>query len=136
MRAFVDTNIFVRLLARDDLTKAERSLSLFERVQRGEVDLMTSEAIVAEVVYVLSSKTLYRQTREQIAMALRRLIAIRGLHVDHKQSVLDALDRYEASSMDFEDCLAIEHSLREGLDGIYSFDRKLGRGSGIERLEP
>jgi len=50
---FVDANILIRLLAGDDLEKAKQVRALFGRAQRGEVDLYTSEAILAEVVYVL-----------------------------------------------------------------------------------
>jgi predicted nucleic acid-binding protein len=34
---FIDTNIFIRYLTRDDPAKAERVKQLLERTQRGEV---------------------------------------------------------------------------------------------------
>jgi predicted nucleic acid-binding protein len=74
MRAFVDTNVFVRLLTGDDAAKAERCADLFEQVEQGTTALFTSEAIIAEVVYVLTSKDLYAHTRVQTAQALRPLI--------------------------------------------------------------
>ena len=136
MRAFVDTNIFVRLLTGDDPAKAERCAALFEQVEQGDIALFTSEAIIGETVYVLTSKDLYAKTRVQTAQALRPLLELRGLHFDHKLTVLSALDRYETSNLAFEDCLAVEHAVRLGLDGIYSYDRKLGQRTGVNRLEP
>lgn len=97
---------------------------------------MASEAVIAEVVYVLSSKTTYRQTRPQIAVPLRRLISIRGLRLDHKPTVLAALDRFETSNLAFTDCLAVEHTRREGLDALYSYDRGLDRVADVRRQEP
>ena len=55
---FVDTNVFIRLLARDDPEKTRRCLALLQRAERGEAQLVTSESVVAEVVYVLSSPAL------------------------------------------------------------------------------
>ncbi|MGH2560172.1 MAG: PIN domain-containing protein [Thermomicrobiales bacterium] len=136
MSYFVDTNIFLRFLVGDDPEKARRSFALFRRAERGEIDLVTSEVIVAEVVYVFSSRSVYRRTHSQVAEGLVPLVENRGLHIDHKHSVLAALARYAQSNLDFEDCLAAEHTVRQGLDGIYSYDRKISQFRDIQRLEP
>ena len=52
---FLDTNVILRFLTRDDEEKADACLRLFQRVQRGDEELVTCEAVVSEVVYVLSS---------------------------------------------------------------------------------
>jgi predicted nucleic acid-binding protein len=133
---FVDANIFLRYLAGDDPTKAERCLALFRSAEQGDVNLFTNAVIVAEVIYVFSSRSVYQRSGAEVADGLRPLLEIPGLRIDHKQSVLHALDRYATSNLDFEDCLAVEYSIREGLEGIYSYDRKLGRASQIPRIEP
>ena len=136
MSDFVDTNIVVRLLARDDPAKTARCRTLFERAARGELALVTSESVILEVVQVLSSPRLYRMARTDLVAVLRPLIEIRGLRLDHKQTVLRALDLYETTNLDFTDCLSIEHARRAGLDGIYSYDRGFDRVPGVRRLEP
>ena len=52
---FLDTNVILRYLTRDDEEKAQACFRLFQRVNQGEEELFTCESIVAEVVYVLSS---------------------------------------------------------------------------------
>jgi predicted nucleic acid-binding protein len=133
---FVDTNLFIRLLAREDPAKTQRCLNLLERAQRGEVRLVTSESVVAEVVYVLASPVLYRLSRPDIARLLRPVLEIKGLRIEHKRSVLRALDLYEQSNLDFEDCLSVEHVRRMRLDGIYTYDRGFDRVPALRRLEP
>jgi predicted nucleic acid-binding protein len=133
---FVDANIFVRLLTGDDPEKAARSLALFQRSQRGEHTLVTSESVIAEVAYVLSSRTTYRIARATIAAALAPLIADPGLQVEHKDSILRSLDLWKDSNLDFTDCLSAEHVRRANLDGIYSYARDFDRVPGIRRLEP
>jgi predicted nucleic-acid-binding protein len=136
MSEFVDTNIFVRLLARDDPVKLARSQLLFERAARGEVELFTCEAVVLEVVQVLESKRLYAMPRPHLAKVVRSVLDIKGLRVDHKTTIISALDLYETSSLEFADCLAVEHCRRLGLTAIYSYDRDFDRAPGVRRLEP
>lgn len=67
---FVDANVFIRHLTGDDPRKAQACLALFQQAQRNEVRLTTSETVIAEVVYVLSSKNLYNVTRRDIRALL------------------------------------------------------------------
>lgn len=136
MSAFVDANIFVRLLTGDDPYKAARCFALFESARRGEVSLVTSESVVAEVAYVLASQRTYRIPRDSIVTALRPLLAETYLQVDHKESVLRALDLWRDSKLGFADCLSAEHVRRAHLDGIYSYDRDFDRVPGVRRWEP
>jgi predicted nucleic acid-binding protein len=132
---FVDTNVFIRLLTNDDQKKFERCLDLFERAEQGHERLVTSESVVAEIVYVLSSQ-ISRVARPQIAQALRPVLENRGLTIEHKQAVLAALDLYESSTLDFEDCLSVAHVNRLALDSIISYDRDFDRVAKVRRREP
>ena len=136
MSALFDANIFVRLLTGDDAAKAARCLALFERARLGEISLITSEAIVAEVAYVLTSPRSYRFPRDVVAAALRPLLSDPGLQIDRKGAVLTALDLWGDSNLDFADCLAASRVQHANLDGIYSYDRDFDRIPGIRRLEP
>jgi len=136
MKSLVEPNIFVRFLTGADSEKAERCLSLFEGGRRREFDLYTSESIIAEVAYVLSSKQLYAKSRIEIADSLPSLLEGRGIRLDHKSTVVSALGRYRNGQLDFEDCIAVEHVLRLCLNCIPIYDRKLCRKEGITRLEP
>ena len=134
---FVATNIFVRFLTGDVLEKAVDCSALLQRSGRGEIDLETSGAVIAEVVYVLSSPRLYGKSRNEIGAGLEALLVTGGLHLDHKTTVLAALQRYRDSTLSFVDCLCVEHALRLGQPAtIFSYDRGLDRVPGICRLEP
>lgn len=133
---FVDTNVFIRMLIGDDPVKAERCFQLFQHVQRGETILHTSEAIIAEVAYVLASRATYRFPRDAVVAALRPLLGLPGLRLDDKDAIFGALGLWETSNLDFEDCLAVAQMQKLGLERIFSYDRGLDRVPGIVRLEP
>ena len=74
---FVDTNVFVRHLTNDDAGQAERARRIFAEVEAGSRRVTTSEAILAEVVYVLTSKTLYNASRRQVRQLLAPILGLR-----------------------------------------------------------
>ena len=135
---FLDTNVILRYLTRDDEAKAKACYELFQRVQRGEEELATCEAIVAEVIYVLSSPRLpYRLSHEQIRARLLPILTLRGLKLPQKRVCLQALDLYASyPSVDFEDALAVAHMEQRGITAIVSYDRDFDRVAGLRRADP
>lgn len=135
---FLDTNVVLRYLTVDDEGKAADCYRLFQRVQRGEEELFTCEAIVSEVTYVLSSpRSPYRLTHEEIRARLMPILTLRGMRLPQKQVCLHALDIYaDAPSLDFEDALAVAHMEHVGATEIVSYDRDFDRIPGIHRIEP
>ena len=135
---FLDTNIFLRYLTRDDEEKAEACYLLFQRAKQGEEDLFTCEAIITEVVYVLSSnRAPYRLSHDEIRARLTPLLTLRGIRIPQKRIYIRALDIYASlPSLDFEDALAVAHMERVGATEIVSYDRDFDLVTGLERVEP
>lgn len=135
---FLDANVILRYLTRDDEAKAQACYALFQRVKQGEEDLFTCEAIVTEVVYVLSSpRAPYRLSHEEVRGRLLPILTLRGLRLPQKRIYLRALDLYASSPfLDFEDSLAIAHMERRGVRELLSYDRDFDRVQGIQRVEP
>ena len=135
---FLDTNVILRYLTRDDETKAEACYQLFQRVKNGEEELLTCETTLAEVTYVLSSsRAPYRLDHHEIRARLMPILALRGVRLPHKRACIRALDIYASSPfLDFEDASAVAHMERTGITEIVSYDRDFDRLTDIERSEP
>jgi predicted nucleic acid-binding protein len=134
---FLDTNVILRYLVRDDEGKAEAARTLFQRVDRGEEELTTSETVWAEAVYVLSSRALYGLPREDIRDRLQPLVAWRGLRLSNRKLVQRALELYADNAfLDFEDALSVAHMEEQGIAEIVSYDADFDSISGITRAEP
>jgi predicted nucleic acid-binding protein len=135
---FLDTNIIIRYLTGDDQVKSDACFALFQRVVRGEETLFTSETIVAEVAYVLSSsRGPYGITHGEIRDRLLPILALRGIRFPQKSVCLRALDIYAGSPFfDFEDALAIAHMEQQRIQEIVSYDRDFDRVAGVLRVEP
>ena len=133
---FVDANILLRYLTRDDPEKAQACLLLFQQAERGEVTLFTTETIIAEIVYVLSSPRLYNLSRPDVRNRLMPLLTLPGLRLPKRSVVLRALELYESHNVDFEDALAVAHMEQMGIDEIISYDRDFDRFPQVTRVEP
>jgi len=135
---FLDTNVIIRYLTRDDEAKAAACYRLFERVERGEEELFTSESIVCEVVYVLSSQRAgYGLSHEDIRARLVPILTLRGLRLPQKRVYVRALDLYAWSPfLDFEDAVAVAHMEHEGMTEVVSYDRDFDRIANLTRVEP
>ena len=135
---FLDTNVILRYLTNDDEAKARNCYELFQRARRGEEDLFTCEAVVAECAYVLSSPRLpYRLTHEEVRARLMPVLSLRSVHIHEKRVALRALDVYAAYEfLDFEDALAVAHIERGDAADILSYDRDFDRVPDVRRVEP
>ena len=135
---FLDTNIIIRYLTRDDEVKARACYELFRQVEQGEEELFTCEAVVAEVTYVLSSRrSPYQLSHEEIQSRLLPILTLRGLRFPQKGVCIRALDLFaSAPFLDFEDALAVAHMERLGMTEIVSYDRDFDRVAGVRRFEP
>ncbi len=133
---FLDSNVFFRYFTRDDPDKAQRCFELFQRVQSGTEQVTTSESVIAEVVYVLSSPRLYAVPRTDIRALLLSILTLRGMRLSNRRLYLRALDVYAEHNIDFEDALTIAHVERRKLDAILSYDRDFDQVAGVRREEP
>jgi predicted nucleic acid-binding protein len=136
---FLDTNIFLRFLTRDDEAKAEACRRLMLRLDAGEAEATTSESVLAEVAYVLSARSGvgYALAPAEVAARLKPLLSMPGLKLAHKRSYQHALDVYAAHPfLDFEDALSVAHVSRQRLSSVTSYDRDFDKVAGITREEP
>lgn len=136
MTQFVDANIFLRYLTRDDPQKADACFRLLEKAKNNEIRLTTSESVIAEVVFVLASPRVYHLSRAEVRARLYPLLTLEGLRIPNQRKYLRALDLYANHSIDFEDALTVAEMEYSQIEELYSYDRDFDRLEGIKRLEP
>jgi len=135
-KAFVDTNVFVRLLTKDDPDKQQRSAALFTRVEQGKLQLTTPASTIAEVVYVLHSRRLYNRSRSDIVQMLMPLIKLSGLRLHRRDVLMKALAIFNTTRLSFGDAMIVA-SMSDCPDQVlYSFDQDFDAVPDIKRVEP
>jgi predicted nucleic-acid-binding protein len=124
----VDTNVLVRLIARDD---ADQVRLAEEFVAKGA---WVSHLVLAETLWVLDS--VFELSRVQIATAVEMLLNHKELTIQDGEVVALAIDQYrKRQSVDFSDCLVLEIARKAGHLPVATFDRDFAKLDDVQRLK-
>jgi predicted nucleic-acid-binding protein len=126
MRA-VDTNVLVRLIARDDARQVEAAEAF---VASGA---WVSLIVLVETTWVLAS--VYELDAARVAIAVDRLLNHKDLTLQDADVVAAALTQFrQRPSLGFSDCLVLEVARKAGHLPLGTFDRPLSRIDGVQKL--
>jgi predicted nucleic-acid-binding protein len=126
MRA-ADTNVLVRLAARDDAAQ----LAAARAFVAGGV--WASQLVLAETAWVLQAS--YAFDDAKLITALEVLLNHVGLIVQDADVALAALALFrKRPALRFADCLILETARKAGHLPLGTFDRELGKIDGARRL--
>jgi|SRR5665213_1856983 len=126
MRA-VDTNLLVRLIARDD---ARQTASAESFIQKGAC---VSVLALAEGMRVPGS--LYELNPADQAHAIEMLLNHRDLVLQDPETVTAALKLFRAKpALGFSDCLMLHLARKAGHLPLGTFDKTLAKVAGIQKL--
>ena len=126
MRA-VDTNVLVRILARDD-PKQVRVADEF--VAAGA---WVSLLALAETMWVLTS--VYERDAAKIGASVEQLLNHKDLVLQDREVVAAALEIFGSRpALGFTDCLLLEVARKVGHLPLGTFDRNLSKIDGAEKL--
>ena len=126
MRA-IDTNVLVRLASRDDIGQVEAAEAF---VAKGA---WVSHLVLAEATWVLAS--VYERSATDIATAVDMFLNHRDLTVQDADVVAAALAHFRRRpAVGFSDCLVLEIARKAGHLPLGTFDAKLSKLNGAQRL--
>jgi predicted nucleic-acid-binding protein len=131
---FVDTNIFLRYLTGDDPEKFERCKGLFKRALEKKVVLVTSEMVIAELIWTLSS--FYKVPKDEIIEKVSVIIDTSNLKIPGKKLISETLALYSQKNIDYIDAYNSVFISDNNCDQIFSYDKDFDRIENIKRLEP
>jgi len=126
MRA-VDTNVLVRLITRDD---ARQAASADAFVEKGA---WVSVLALAEATWVLA--TVYDLNAARLATAVEMLLNHKDLTLQDSDVVAAALDLFRSRpALGFSDCMMLQLARKAGHLPLGTFDRRLGKVEGSQKL--
>ena len=125
MRA-VDTNVLLRVIARDD---EKQAIAADAFIAKGA---WISHVVLVETIWVLSR--VYELGTANIAKVVEMLLHHESLSVQDSSVVAAALERYrERPALGFSDCLILEIARKSGHLPLGTFDRAFSKQVGAER---
>ena len=121
-RAFADTNLFLRYFTGDVPAQADAVETLLEAAEQGKIELVTTVMVVAEVVWTLESY--YGLSKEDIRDKVLAILNTPGLEVEDEELLLQGAVWYAEHNVDFIDAYNAAWMGEQGLEVIYTFDRR------------
>ena len=126
MRA-VDTNVLLRLIVRDDADQVARAEAF---VAQGA---WVSLPVLVEAAWVL--KPVYGLSRRRIGTVVDMLVEHDRLTVQDEDVVRGACASFARErSVGFSDCLVVEVARKAGHGPVGTFDKRMTRVDGTQRL--
>lgn len=137
---FVDANDFLRYLAQPTTERAQRehdaATELFRMAARGEAEITSSDAVIAEVAFVLAAKRHYGLPPEDVSVLLKPVLLLPGFKLPSTRICLRALDLWVTHPrLGFVDALGAAYAEAQGLV-LATFDSDFDRLPAISRWTP
>lgn len=131
---FIDSNIFLRLIVKENESQYLACKMLFEAIKKNKFQAVTCNLVLAEIVWVLQSY--YHKNRKQVIEALRAIINLRGLEIIRKQDYHLTLNLYERFGVKYIDAaIASIKPVYEGKWPVITYDKDFDK-IGVIRKEP
>lgn len=121
---FVDTNVFIRAITKDNPKMAVKAIDFFQKLSNKQLEGYVSDSVIAEIIYVLTSH-IYQVQRKEVAAMILPLVSLENMQTANKTCLIESLKKYSSSNLDFVDCLALAYREAGIVEEIFSFDKKL-----------
>ena len=133
-KIFVDTNIFIRYLTKDDPSKYAKCREIFRKTIEGEIEVVTSALVIAELIWTLLSY--YKVPKADVIEKVSIIIATENLFIPDKDIIADALVLYARKNIDYIDAYNAAFMKYQGLQEICSYDEDFDIIETLQRTTP
>ena len=134
-KAFVDTNIFLRLLVKDDETKVKACVNLIKDSKQNDFTLYVLPVTVLEIVWVLEK--VYKYEKKAVRELTEAILNTPELKCEMEGVFRQALIAYETSNVKFADAVMGYWGLERGVSTVFTYDENdFKRIKGLEVLKP
>lgn len=103
MKYFIDTNVFLSVIAHDNLKSFKESKDFFTKIKKGNLNGVMGDVILAEVTWVLGSY--YKFPKERVVGLLNNIKNMSNISVCNDYDSRLAIDLYSKTNAKFIDCL-------------------------------
>lgn len=134
MKKFVDTNVFLRYLTKDDPSKYAKCKDIFRMAMEGKIALATSGMVIAELIWTLLSY--YKVPKADVVGMVSIIVNTENLYIPDKDIIADALVLYGRKNIDYIDAYNAVYMKYHSFDEIYTYDTDFDAIENIKRVEP
>ena len=133
-RYFIDSNIFLRFLSKENETTYTECANFLKSVKSNKVSAASSHFVLTEVIWTLQRS--YKFSKKEVIPAAKSILNMRGIYWTNKVDPLASLDLYQDKGIKFIDSfLASIPQIQSKQWTIVSYDKDFDKLN-LPRLEP
>lgn len=117
---FVDTNIILRYLLKDNLLQAQKAKAYFDKAKARKIQLILIPEIILEVEYVL--RHVYQYPKINLVEDLEVIVDNQHLDVKHRSVLQSTIKLYKNIPIDLVDAVLFS-TAEENNAKVLSFDK-------------
>lgn len=102
-KVFIETSVLMRFLTADDTRKFQDCLTLFEKIEQGQIRPYTSNMVILEALFLLTK--LYKFPKAKVLTDLHKVLTLRNLTLIEKTDTRVALNLFAKFNIKYADCL-------------------------------
>jgi predicted nucleic acid-binding protein len=131
----IDTNVLVYHLIGESGDLSKRSSELLLRLKADREKVYLPVTVVFECIYTCQSER--DVTNDVLGDLLLEVLGFPGVMTDNTDALVNALEFWRSQGpLSFADCYHLALTKELGMTQIYTFDKKMDRYPGVERIEP
>jgi uncharacterized protein len=132
---FVDTNVFVRYLSGEETNLTQIARDVFDPTNGNGSFFTTNDAVIAEVIYVLTSPKLYKLNRNDVVNRLQAVLQLLACRLDSLPIISEAMFIWQHhSKLSFVDALCIADAFGHDHE-LVTFDTALAKIANTTRWD-
>jgi len=132
---FVDTNVFVRYLSGEETNLTQIARDVFDPTNGNGSFFTTNDAVIAEVIYMLTSPRLYRLNRNDVVNRLQAVLQLPTRRLDSLPIISEALFIWHHhSKLSFVDAFCIADAFGHDHEPV-TFDTALAKIANTTRWD-
>lgn len=133
-KCFLDSNVFLRPIIKDNSRKVEECEFLFGEIKQDAIKGFTSNLVLAEIAWVC--KSFYKLDKGIIAEALKRILSSTNIKIINNFNTYLAIEIYKKHNVKFIDALIASNPQIQNKEMIVvSYDKDFDKLD-IIRKEP
>lgn len=118
-KLFLDTNIFLRFLLKDNESQYQDVCKLFAKIEEGNFKPYTSSIVFLELNYVV--RNIYKLAIDEVLDYIKVVKEMRGMIVIEKTDTDNAISLYKKYKIKLGDCFIASQLPKEAV--LVSYDR-------------
>lgn len=120
--AWLDTNIILRFLLKDNPQLFQTVEPLFLQAEQGDLEIYIHPIIIAELIWTLESY--YEYSEKKITEVMLQLVKAKGVVVPDKEVIVGTLHDYKEKNVDFINAYLTQYANKQNPLTIYTLDKK------------